>query len=125
MEPNELVNNFSNEFLHLCYEIQEEDVNWDFLKQEFEHLVLVSSYGEPEPPDFSASPTLADHEAPHIVEGEPNTPFVPCPPPFLVLMWVPRCDDCKAEEPTQHVPIPSSHLSPASMEEFQNGSESL
>lgn len=118
MEPNESVEKFSNRFLHLCYEISEEDLNWDFLKQEFERLVRVSSYSEPEPLDFSSSPTLTDHEAPQIVEEEPNTTFVPCPPPFLVPMWVPPCSDCKVEESAQHVPNPSSHLSPMPMEEF-------
>lgn len=88
------------------------------MKQEFERLVRVSSYGEPEPPNFSTCPTLADHEAPQVVEEDPNASFVHCPPPFLVSMWVPPSGDCEAKEPAQHVPNASSHMSPAPMEEI-------
>jgi len=115
MKLVELVEEFSSQFLHLYCEIPERNLNSDFLGQEFKCLVHVSQYGEP--PDFHYSPTLADHEAPQIAEEEPNTLFVPCPPSFLVPMWVLPCGDHKAEKSAQHVPNPSSHLSPASMEE--------
>jgi len=117
MEPSKLVEDFVDRFLHLYYEIPKYLVNFDFLREEFKCLVHSSQYGEP--PDFPSSLTLADHEAPQIAEEEPNTPFFPCPPPFLVMMWVTPCNDCKDEKNVQHVPILSCHLSPTSVEEVR------
>jgi len=79
--------------------------------------MLGHSFQYDEPPDFPSSPTLVDHEAPQITEEEPNTPFFPCPPPFLVPMWLAPYGDCKVEKSVKHVPKPSSHLSTACMEE--------
>lgn len=90
-------------------------MNFDFLNGEFKFLVHIYQYGEPT--IFSSSPTLADHEAPQIVEEEPNTTLVPCPPPFSVSILVPPCSDCKVEKYAQHVPNTSSHHSHAFMEE--------
>lgn len=42
MELDESVEGFSNRFLHLCYEFPEEDVDQNFCKQNFEHLVWIS-----------------------------------------------------------------------------------
>lgn len=66
MKYNESIEKFSNWFLHLFYEFPEEDIDWDLFKQKFEHLVHVSFYGEFEPLDVSASPTLVNHETPLI-----------------------------------------------------------
>jgi len=46
MKNNELVEDFHDLFLHLCYEIPRKHPNWDFLEQESECLILVSSYSE-------------------------------------------------------------------------------
>lgn len=45
MKPNEQVENFSNQFLHLCHEFPEEDTDWDFFKHKFEWLVHISLHG--------------------------------------------------------------------------------
>ena len=95
MKPNESVEDFSDQFLHLCCEIYEYDINQDFLKQKFERLVLISLHGEPEPPIFPTSSTLVSHETPLISEEEPSIPFVSCPHPFLVPMGVPPCSVCE------------------------------
>lgn len=46
MYPNESIEDFSNRFLHLCYEFPREDTNWDFLKGSlkfcFKSLYIVS-----------------------------------------------------------------------------------
>jgi len=39
MNPNESIDDFSNIFLHLCYEFTKEYMDWDFFKHKFEHLV--------------------------------------------------------------------------------------
>lgn len=88
MEPNESIEDFSNRFLHLCYEFPEEDMDHYFLKQKFKHLVHISLYSESNTLDVSSSPTPVNHDTPLILEEESTIPFVPCPPPFLVLMWV-------------------------------------
>lgn len=111
MKPIESVEDFYDRFLHLCCEIFEEDMNQDFLKQEFEHLVLISLQGELKPPDFSTPSTLVNHETPLILEEESTTPFSPCPPPFLVSMWVPPCDNKKVKKSTNQTPNPPSHYS--------------
>ena len=89
MKPNELVEDFSNRFLHLCCEIYEEDINRDFLKQGFEHLILISLHGELEPLYFPTSATLVNHTTPIISEEEPIIHFALCPHPFPVPMRVP------------------------------------
>jgi len=61
-------------------------MNLHFLKREFECLVHVSLYGEPEPLVFPSPQTLADRDAPQIEEEKPTTPFVPYPPPFSIPM---------------------------------------
>jgi len=66
-------------------------MNADFLKQDFEHLALISLHSEPEPPGFPTSKTLVNHETPLILE-EFTSPFVLFPPHFLVLMRVSSCD---------------------------------
>jgi len=70
MKLNESVEDFSDLFLHLCCEISKEDMNEDFLKQELEHLVLIYLHGELEPPYFSTSSTLVNHETPLISKEE-------------------------------------------------------
>jgi len=66
MKPNELIEDFSNQFLHLFYEFLEEDMDWDFFKQKFENLIHISFHGESKPPDLYASPTLVNHETPLV-----------------------------------------------------------
>jgi len=110
MKLDESLEDFSNRILHLYYEIPGKHLNWGFLKQDFDHLVLVSSYGEPEPPNFSTPPTLVNHETPQILE-EFTSPFILCPPPFLVLMRVPPCSGCKTGKFTNQISNPSSHSS--------------
>lgn len=112
MEPNEPVKIFFDQFLHLCYEIPEEDMNWEFLKQEFEHLVVTASCGEPEPPNFFTSPTLVYHETPLISKEEFTVHFFLFPPPFPVLIGVPLCDGNKVKKYANQTPNPSSHSSP-------------
>lgn len=46
MNPDESIEDFSNIFLHLCYEFLEGDMNWYLLKQKFENLVQISLHGE-------------------------------------------------------------------------------
>ena len=42
MEPNESIEDFVYHFLHLCYEIPKQLLNFDFLREEFERLDHVS-----------------------------------------------------------------------------------
>jgi len=42
MEPDELDEEFVEQFLHICCEIPDKILNSDFLRQEFRHLVHVS-----------------------------------------------------------------------------------
>jgi len=100
MEPYKLVEDFVDHFLHLCYKIPKNFVNFEFLREEFKCLVHSSQYYEP--PDFPSSPTLYNHEAPQIGEEDHNTPFFPYPPPFPVPMSLPR-GDCKAQKFEQNV----------------------
>lgn len=92
---DELIEDFVDHFLQLCFEIPEHLFNFESLREEFKCSVCISQYGEH--PDFPSSPTLVNHEAPQIEEEDPNTPFVPFPTPFLVSIWVPHCGDCKAD----------------------------
>ena len=67
-------------FLHLFYEFSKEDVNWDFMSENFQCLVpiLVKQFESDSPIDFSL-PTFLDHEAPPFLEEESITIFIPCP----------------------------------------------
>ena len=115
MKSDESIEDFVDMFLHLCCKIPEK-LNSHFFRKEFKHLVLVPQHGETH--FFPSSPTLADHEAPQNAEEEPTNIFVPCPPPFLVLMWAPRCGDHEAEKCAEHISNPSSRLSPALMDKI-------
>lgn len=96
MKPDESIKDFSNRILHLCYEFPEEDVYWDYFKEKFWHLAQISlKQFESKPPDHPALPNFENHETPLISKEEPTIPFAPYPPPFLVRMWVPPCDDVK------------------------------
>lgn len=106
MKPGESVEDFASHFLHLCYEIPKQFLDLDFMSQELKRLVHVSRHGEP--PNFPSSSTLSNHEAPQFAEEEPNTPFVPCTPPFAVPKWIPPCRDCKVEKFVQRVSPHSS-----------------
>jgi len=88
MKYNESIEVFFNQFLHFCYEFPKEDIDWDFFKQKFEHLVHISFHGESKPPNVSSSPTLVNRETPLISEEGPNIYFVPCPPLFQVPIGV-------------------------------------
>lgn len=81
----------------------------NFLKKEFEHLVLISLHDESRPPDVFSSPTLVNQETPLILEEESDIPFVPFPPPFSVLMQVPPCNDHKVMKFAHQITNPSSH----------------
>lgn len=59
---DELVEDFTNRFLRICYEFPKEDTDWDLFNQNFEHLVQVSFHGEFKPPDVYTSPTFVNHE---------------------------------------------------------------
>lgn len=85
MKPNELVEDFPERFLHLCYEFLGEDTYLDLFKNNFECFINISLHGESKPLDVYYSPTRENHETPLILEEEPVIPFVPYPPPFLVL----------------------------------------
>lgn len=61
-DPDEWVEDFANQFLHICCEIPDKLLKLDFLMQEFRRLVHVSQYTEI--CDLISSPNLADHEAP-------------------------------------------------------------
>lgn len=72
---DELIEDFDNIFLHLCYEFLKDDMDWDFFKEklkqfEFESLVTNSLQ------------TLINHETPLILGEKPIVPFAPYPPPF-------------------------------------------
>ena len=43
MELNESLQHFTNRFLHLCYEFLDEDVDWQFLDENFCFLVRMST----------------------------------------------------------------------------------
>lgn len=58
MSPHELIEDFSNRFLRLCYEFPREDTDWDLFKRKFECLVHISFHGESKPPNVSSSPVL-------------------------------------------------------------------
>lgn len=109
MDPDESVEDFSNRFLNLCYEFPEEDMYRYFLKQNFKHLFHISLHGESKQPYVSSSSTLVNQETPIILDEEPIIPFVPCPPPFAVPMWVPPCNDYKVGKSTHQIPNPFSH----------------
>jgi len=68
MEPNESTKEFSDWFLHLCYELPREDTNWDLFKQNFKCLVHISLHSEYEPRDVFIPPNLVNHETPKILE---------------------------------------------------------
>lgn len=80
MKPNESDDNFSDRFLHLCYEFPEDDKDLDFLKQKFERLVHISLHDEYGPLDVSTSTTLVNHETRLISEEESTIPL------FLILL---------------------------------------
>lgn len=42
MKFNELSVDFVDLFIHLCYEFFEEDIDWDFMNEKFQHLVQIS-----------------------------------------------------------------------------------
>ena len=42
MKTHESLEDSLDWFLHLCYEFSEEYVNWNFMSERFQHLVLVS-----------------------------------------------------------------------------------
>lgn len=98
MKPNESIEDFSNRFLHPCYEFHEEDMDLDFFKQKFEWLVHISFHDESETLDISSSPTFVNNQKPLILEEESTIHFVPCHPPFSILMWVPPCGDVEVGE---------------------------
>jgi len=86
-------------------------------------LVLITPHNEPEPTDFSASPTLVNHKKPLISKEEFIVPFILCPPPFPVPIGLPLCKGNKVEKSANKIPNPSSHSSPTfhhsdSMEEI-------
>ena len=126
MKPNESIENFFDRFLHLCYESMGEDTNWDLFKKKFKHLVHIFLHDESEPHDVSTSPNFVNHEAPLILEEELANPFVPCPPPFSVLMWVTPFDDNKVGISIKfliHLLILLPHfINQIQWRKFQNGS---
>jgi len=63
---------------------------------------------ESKSPNVFTSPNLVNHETPLTSKQETINPFVPCPPSFLVLMWVPPCDDYKVGKSTNQIPHPPS-----------------
>lgn len=62
MNPNELIEYFSNMFLHLCCVFLGKNLDWDFLKRNFESLVQISLHGESKSPDVPIYPTFRNHE---------------------------------------------------------------
>lgn len=66
MKPNESIEDFSDRFLHLCYEPPGEDMDWDFFKQKFKRLVHISLHSESESPDVFTSLKPVNHETPQI-----------------------------------------------------------
>ena len=42
MKYDESLEDFMDNFLHLCYEFSKEDVDWDFMSEKFQSLDLVS-----------------------------------------------------------------------------------
>lgn len=66
-------------------------------------------HGEYEPHDALISLNLVNCETPRISKEEPTTPFVPCPPHFLVPMWVPPCYDNKFGKYENQILNPSLH----------------
>jgi len=112
MNPNESIDDFYKRFLYLCYEFLGENLDWDFLKVEFESLARISLHGEYKPPDVYVPQTFVNCETPLIPEEEPTIPFVPCPPPFRVPIWVPPCDNVEVGKSINQIPNPSSQPSP-------------
>ncbi len=111
MKHYESIRDFSNRFLHICYEFSKEDADWDLFKKMFQHLVHVSLHGEPKFLDVSTFPTPANHETPLILDEEFTSPFVLCHPPFPISMRLSPFDDNKVGKSTNEIPNPTSHSS--------------
>lgn len=69
VKPKESLEYFLSWFLHLCYEFYEEDMDWDFMSEKFQCLVLVSlkQFVSDSPNDFSLL-TFRDCEEPPFQE---------------------------------------------------------
>ena len=56
MKPDESVEDFTDKFLHLCYEFPEEDMDQDFCEKKFQDMVQISlNQFERKPLDVSSS----------------------------------------------------------------------
>ena len=92
MEPSEYVEDFLNLFIHI-YEFPEGVVKSYIIMENFQSLILLFlKYLESKPLDNSLSPNIANHGTPQSSKEEPT---IPCPPHFLVRIWVPLGNDVK------------------------------
>lgn len=81
MKYDESLEDFMDNFLHLCYEFSKEDVDWDFMNENFQYLVQISL--EPyENESYMSLPNFLSRGAIKISKDEPTLLFVPCLPPF-------------------------------------------
>lgn len=84
IESNKCLEQFANQFLHLCYEFPDEYVDWESLDEKFWILVRISrNYFQS---DSSQRPF---QDVPQYSEKESTTIFIPYPPPFDVPRVVP------------------------------------
>jgi len=67
MKPNESIKDLYDHFLNLCYEFPEENMDWDFFKQNFKCLVHMYLHGESKPADVSSSQTPINRHNPLIL----------------------------------------------------------
>lgn len=86
-----------------------------FISEKFQSFIILSlKYFQFEPPNYVSLPTYVDHEAPKICKEEPAIPFVPCPPLFLVPIWVPPSDVVKDGKSENRIVDPSIKPPPIS-----------
>lgn len=109
MKLGAFVEDFLYRFIHLYYEFPEGVVDSDFIKEKFQSLILLTlRYFESKLPNDSPPPTYANHETHQSFEEEPTIPFVPCPPPFLIPIWVSPCDDVEVGKSVNQIFDPYS-----------------
>ena len=113
MNPNKSIEDFSSQFLHLCYEFLEEDSGLYLFKQKMDNLVHIYLHSESKAPQVSTPPTILNHGSPIISNEEPNTYFVHFHP-FPVLIEVPLCVNFEVGKSINHNSDPSLQVSSTS-----------
>lgn len=112
MKSGEFIEAFLNRFLHLCYEFSVKYFNYNFISEKFKSLIIFSMKSFAYEP-FNDSPPSTYVETPQICKEEPAIPFVPCPCPFPVSIWVPLGENIEVGKSKNQMDDPS--LQPSSI----------